>query len=131
MAHEPLVLIVENDKPCSDLLKFMLSRGGYQVLVTEDGFAAQNKINTLPHPPHLVLLDLMMPFIDGYQLLQQIRRKPEWADTPVIILSTKTQEQDIVRAFELGSSDYVAKPFQLDELLARIRCLINSRQRHG
>jgi two-component system, OmpR family, alkaline phosphatase synthesis response regulator PhoP len=131
MTDEPLVLVVENDKLCADLLKHMLSRGGYRVVIAEDGFSAQNRINILAHPPHLVLLELMMPFVDGYQLLQQIHRKPEWAETPVIVLSTKTQEQDIVRAFELRASDYVTKPFQLGELLARIRRQISSRQCHG
>ena len=131
MKDEPLVLVVEGDKLCSDLLKYMLSRGGYQVVIAEDGFSAQNIINSLAQPPQMVLLELMMPFVDGYQLLQQIRRKPEWADTPVIVLSTKIQERDIVRAFELGASDYVTKPFQLGELLARIRRQIGSRQRHG
>lgn len=130
MTDEPFVLVVEEDKSCAELLKHMLSRDGYRVLVTEDGLAAQNKIKTLSQPPHLVLLGLMLPFVDGYQLLQQIRRKPEWADIPVIVLSTKTQEQDIVHAFELGASDYVTKPFQLGELLARIRSQI-SRQRRG
>ncbi|MEI6067096.1 MAG: response regulator [Methylococcaceae bacterium] len=131
MTDEPLVLLIEDDKPCSNLLKFMLSRSGYRVLVAEDGLSAKNKINILSQPPHLVLLDLMMPFVDGYQLLQQIRRKPEWVNTPVIILSTKTEEKNIVRAFDLGAFDYVTKPFQLGELLARIRCQINNRLHHG
>jgi DNA-binding response OmpR family regulator len=129
VTKEPLVLVIEYDKPCAYLLKHMLTRLGYQVVVAEDGFSAQNSINILAQPPHVVLLDLMMPFVDGYQLLQQIRYKPEWIDIPVIILSTKTQEQDIIRAFELGASDYVTKPFQLGELLARIRTQIKNRQR--
>lgn len=131
MTDEPLVLMVEDDKVCAELLKYMFSRSGYEVLVAGDGFSAQEIINDLAKPPQLVLLELMLPFIDGYQLLQQIRRKPEWADTPVIVLSSKTQEQDIVRAFELEASDYVAKPFQLGELMARVRRQICDRKRHG
>ncbi len=131
MIDGPFVLVVEDDKPCAALLKHMLSRSGYRVTVAEDGYAAQNSIDSLAQPPHLVLLGLMLPFVDGYQLLRQIRRKSAWADTPVIILSAKSQEQDIVRAFDLGASDYVTKPFQLGELLARIRRQINKGQRHG
>lgn len=127
MRSEPLVLVVEDDASCAELLKYILSREGYQVVVAEDGLAAQNRINILNQPPDLVLLGLMLPFVDGYQLLQQIRQKPEWGNTPVIIFSAKTQEQDIVRAFDLGASDYVTKPFQPGELLARIHRQINSR----
>ena len=112
-------------------MEYILKREGFKVLVFEDGLSAQNRINFQAQPPPLVLMDLMLPFVDGYQLLRQIRSKPEWGDTPVIILSAKTQEQDIVRAFDLGASDYVTKPYQLRELLARIRSLIKNRLRHA
>jgi len=131
MKDEYLVLVVEDDQCCADLLKYMLTREGYRVEIAQDGLTAQNIINKHTNPPHLVLLGLMLPFVDGYQLLQQIRRKQEWVDTPVIFLSSNTHEQDIVRAFELGASDYVTKPFQLGELLARIRSKINRKQQHG
>lgn len=127
MAGGYFVMVVEDDKLCAALLKHMLSRSGYQVLVVEDGLAAQDKINRLAQPPHLLLLDLMLPFIDGYHLLRQVRSKPKWANTPVIVLSAKTQEQDIIKAFELGASDYVTKPFQMGELMARIRSQIKGR----
>ena len=130
MKDASFVLVVEDDKPCADLLKYILSRDGYQVMLAEDGLAAQTRINTLAQPPQLVILGLILPFVDGYQLLQQIRSKPEWADTRVIVLSSKNLEQDIVQAFELGASDYVTKPFQLGELLARVRSQINSGQQH-
>lgn len=127
MADGYFVMVVEDDKLCAALLKHMLSRSGYQVMVVEDGLDAQNKINRLAQPPHLLVLDLMLPFIDGYHLLRQIRSKPAWANTPVIVLSAKTQEQDIIKAFELGASDYVTKPFQINELMARIRSQLKGR----
>lgn len=127
MAGGYFVMVVEDDKLCAALLKHMLSRSGYQVMVVEDGLDAQNKINRLAQPPHLLLLDLMLPFIDGYHLLRQVRSKPAWANTPVIVLSAKTQEQDIIKAFELGASDYVTKPFQINELMARIRSQIKGK----
>jgi len=127
MADGYFVMVVEDDKLCAALLKHMLSRSGYQVMIVEDGLDAQNKINRLAQPPHLLLLDLMLPFIDGYHLLRQVRSKPAWANTPVIVLSAKTQEQDIIKAFELGASDYVTKPFQINELMARIRSQIKGK----
>ncbi len=127
MANGYFVMVVEDDKLCAALLKHMLSRSGYQVMVVEDGLDAQNKINRLAQPPHLLLLDLMLPIIDGYHLLRQVRSKPAWANTPVIVLSAKTQEQDIIKAFELGASDYVTKPFQINELMARIRSQIKGK----
>ncbi len=131
MAEQATVLVIEDDKNCLDLLKYMLTRDGFQVAIAEDGLTAQKRINKMAQPPQLVLLGLMLPFVDGYQLLRQIRRKPQWADVPVIVLSSRTQEQDIIRAFEFGASDYVTKPFQLGELLARIRSRINCGKRHG
>ena len=131
MKTESSLLVIEDDEPCADLLKYMLVREGFQVSILADGLSAQNRIKIQRQPPGLVLMDLMLPFVDGYQLLGQIRRKPEWTETPVIILSAKMQEQDIVRAFEQGASDYVTKPFRLGELLARIRYRINSNRCHG
>lgn len=127
MADGYFVMVVEDDKLCAALLKHMLSRSGYQVMIVEDGLNAQNKINRLAQPPHLLLLDLMLPFIDGYHLLRQVRSKPAWANTPIIVLSAKNQEQDIIKAFELGASDYVTKPFQINELMARIRSQIKGK----
>ena len=127
MTTQPLLLVIEDDKISAELLTYMLGREGFRVSLCEDGLSAQNRIRSGLPPPRLVLLDLMLPFVDGYQLLQQIRQKPEWSGTPVIILSGRTQEQDIVRAFTLGASDYVTKPFLIGELLARIRSHIAKR----
>jgi DNA-binding response OmpR family regulator len=72
-------------------------------------------------PPQLILLDVMLPFIDGFELLEQIRSKPEWSEVPVIMLTSKGQEKNIVRALEGGADDYIVKPFQPEELVARVR----------
>jgi DNA-binding response OmpR family regulator len=131
MSKQPVLLIVEDDQICAELLAYLLTRKGFAVFSFADGKAAQNWIASRREPVALALLDLMLPLVDGYQLLRQIQNKKEWASTPVIILSAKTQEQDIVRAFELGAADYVTKPFQVGELLARIIRCINKNQRHG
>jgi two-component system phosphate regulon response regulator PhoB len=130
MNDKPFVLIVEEDKSCAELLKYMLTRAGYRVMVSEDGQIAQSRIKTLSQPPHLVLLGLLLPLVDGFQLLRQIRHTSGWANTPVIVLSTKIQEQDIIRAFKLGATDYVTKPFQLGELMARISSHLTHSRNH-
>ncbi|MNT82340.1 Phosphate regulon transcriptional regulatory protein PhoB [compost metagenome] len=69
----------------------------------------------------MILLDVMLPYADGFQLVSQIRAKANWAEVPIVMLTAKSQEQDIVRALDAGANDYVLKPFQPQELMARLR----------
>lgn len=117
----PQVLVIEDDSEIAFLLQFMLQRDGFDVLSAADGRAAEQAIAGLAEPPSLVLLDVMLPYVDGTQLLRQIRARPGWEAVPVLMLTAKSREPDIVRALELGASDYIVKPFQPMELLARIR----------
>ncbi|MDQ3270551.1 MAG: response regulator transcription factor [Pseudomonadota bacterium] len=121
--HEPpqSIWVIDDDAPVAQVLKFMLERQNYNVTVIADGRAASTKIENSTNPPTLILLSLMLPYLDGFELLGLIRAHDDWKSTPVIILTTKTAEQDIVRALDAGANDYVVKPFQPDELLARIR----------
>lgn len=114
------IFIVEDDDQIAYLLDFMLSREGYQVVAAIHGAEAQQMILDI-EPPALVLLDVMLPFVDGYELMQLIRQHPAWQQVPVIMLSAKSQEQDIVHALEFGANDYIVKPFQPLELLARVK----------
>ena len=118
----PIALVVEDDDHIAQLLQFMLSREGYSVHVAQEGRAAKSFIETQP-PPAIVLLDVMLPFFDGFQLISILREQPGWGSVPVIMLTAKTQERDVVRALEADASDYVVKPFQPNELLARVRRL--------
>ncbi len=77
--------------------------------------------------PDLVLLDIMLPYHDGLEILARLRAQPEWEDVPVIMLTAKSREANIVRALEVGADDYVTKPFQPDELLARLRRFLRKR----
>jgi DNA-binding response OmpR family regulator len=113
-------LVVEDDDHIAHLLKFMLEREGYRVHVARDGKAGRDYIEQNP-PPSFVLLDVMMPFYDGFQLVALLRARPEWQSVPVLMLTAKTQERDIVRALDAGANDYILKPFQPAELLARVR----------
>lgn len=118
----PSVLVVEDDDHIAHLLKFMLERGQYRVHQARDGRAAKQFIET-ESAPSVVLLDVMLPYIDGFELVRLLRAQPGWQKVPVIMLTAKTQEQDIVRALDAGANDYIVKPFQPNELLARLRRL--------
>lgn len=112
-------LVVDDDESLSFLVKFMLERAGYTVRIASDGLEAKQEIATAP-PPRLVVLDVMLPHFDGFQLVQEIRANPRWREVPVVMLSAMTGEREIVRALDAGASDYVPKPFKPAELVARL-----------
>lgn len=122
-AAQPTVLVVEDDDQISYLLRFLLEREGYRVLLARDGHEVIKLIDEIP-PPRLAIMDIMMPYADGFELLTRIRAKPDWREMPVIMLTARSQEKDIVRALDMGANDYVVKPFLLEELKARIRRLV-------
>ena len=121
------VLIVEDDEHISHLLKFMLQREKYTVHLARDGREAKQFIEHHA-PPDLVLLDVMLPFFDGFTLVELARAQSAWKNTPIIMLTAKTQEKDIVRALQAGANDYIVKPFQPAEVLARVKRFSLSRQ---
>ena len=114
------VLLVEDDSLISSVLEYLFIRHGFIVRVAIDGLAAQAIIESNEAPPDIAVFDLMLPYLDGYELLQLVTKQTAWAKVPVIVLSGKAQEEDAVRAFKLGASDYIVKPFQPNELIARI-----------
>ncbi len=123
---QPSVLVAEDDGQIAYLLRFLLEREGYRVIHAPDGRESQRLIDEM-RPPALVILDVMMPYADGFEVLAYIRAKPDWRSTPVIMLTARSQEKDIVRALDAGATDYVVKPFLPDELKARIRRLLPQR----
>lgn len=116
-------LVVEDDQQILHILRFILQREGFEVHAAADGRAAEALIGTMA-PPAIVTLDVMLPHTDGYELLARIRAKPGWEAVPVILLTARSQEKDIVRGLEGGASDYLVKPFKPDELRARVRRLV-------
>lgn len=116
----PVALVVEDDAHIAQLLKFMLERAGYHVDLAAEGRAGQAYIQGRSRPA-VCVFDVMLPFIDGLALVALARSTPGWETVPVIMLTAKAQERDIVRALDAGANDYVVKPFQPDELLARLR----------
>lgn len=118
-----VALVVEDDDQIAYLLRFILEREGFAVVLAPDGRNAQEHIARLA-PPALVTLDVMLPQADGFELLRQIRAQPGWAAVPVVLLTARSQEKDVVRALEAGANDYIVKPFRPEELRARIRRLV-------
>ena len=119
------ILVVEDDRVIQTLLRHLLTRRGWDVDVAGDGRQALRIIET-GAPPALVLLDVMLPFVHGFDLILRIRESEAWADVPVIMLTSKAQERHVVRALDAGANDYVLKPFKPEELAARVRRFIRA-----
>ena len=122
MTEAKKILVCDDDPLLVDLLQYRLTARGYDVTVAEDGGKALRRLQDMR--PDAILLDAMMPVIDGYEVLRQIRENPDLKDVPVIMLTARRQEQDIVTALELGANDYLVKPFIPEELAARLARLI-------
>ena len=116
-------LVVEDDPQIAHILRFILEREGYEVHHAADGRSAEALIAKLAAPA-IVTLDIMLPHTDGYELLKRIRANPGWEAVPVILLTARSQEKDIVRGLEAGANDYIVKPFKPDELRARVKRLV-------
>lgn len=121
-------LVAEDNEHIAFMLEFMMQRAGYDVTAVDNGRDAQAAIDNL-EPMDIVVLDLMLPYVSGYQLISEIRDRPSWQSVPIIVLSGKVMEDDIVKALDLGANDYVTKPFRPAELLARMRRLIADNER--
>jgi len=121
------ILMVEDEEDIAFLIRFLLERHGFAVEHAADGRQALDCLATNA-PPDLALMDIMQPYHDGLELIERLRAQPGWETLPVLMLTAKAREVDVVRALELGADDYVTKPFQPEELLARIRRLLRTRR---
>jgi len=115
------ILVVDDDPDLLLLLRVTLGAEDYQSLLARNGEDAVREIQT--EDPDLVLLDIMMPIMDGWQVLRWMTEKG--LDTPVIVVSAKASESDVAKALELGATDYVTKPFDPDELLQSILAVLD------
>ncbi|HWO89263.1 MAG TPA: diguanylate cyclase [Gemmatimonadales bacterium] len=112
------VLVADDDAALVSTLTWILKEHGYQVVAVPNGEGLLERLQE--ERPDLVLLDIMMPRVDGLQLLQRIRAEPGWKDLPVLMVSSMPPEDGTVKSLEIGASDFVAKPFRMKELLARV-----------
>lgn len=110
------ILVVDDEKPISDIVKFNLEKEGYEVIVAFDGEEAVEKVKE--ETPDLLILDLMLPKMDGLEVCREVRKT---YDMPIIMVTAKDQEIDKVLGLELGADDYVTKPFSNRELTARVK----------
>ncbi|MBX6377274.1 MAG: response regulator transcription factor [Clostridia bacterium] len=120
------ILVVDDERPIADILRFHLERSGYEVVVAyngEDAIALTQRERF-----DLVLLDLMLPRVDGFSVCREIRSR---SGVPILMLTARQDEQDVVQGLELGADDYVTKPFSARELLARVRALLRRASANG
>jgi DNA-binding response OmpR family regulator len=120
MAHT--ILLVEDELTLRDTLAYRLRSEGYNVITAADGISALEAVRK--SHPDLVILDLMLPGLDGLEVCKQIRARQETKTTPIIMLTARIDESDMILGLELGADDYVTKPFSWPELRARIRAQI-------
>jgi two-component system response regulator MprA len=117
------ILVVDDDRRITSMLRRALRAEGYEVRIANDGSEGLARVRE--RQPDLVVLDLLMPGIDGLAVCRRLR---EESDLPILILTAKDETQDRVRGLDSGADDYLVKPFALDELLARVRALLRRRE---
>ncbi len=119
---KPRVLIVDDEPSISDVLVYNLSKENFEVATAADGQSALQRAQTFQ--PELVILDLMLPVMDGLQVCRQLRSDPRTRNTRILMLTAKGDETDEIVGFNLGADDYVAKPFRIKPLIERIKALL-------
>lgn len=118
------ILAVDDEKHICRLVQVNLERQGYEVVTANDGKEALEKVQT--ERPDLVVLDVMMPYMDGFEVLQTLRRNPETRDIPVIMLTAKAQDADVFKGWQSGVDCYLTKPFNPMELIAFVKRIFSS-----
>lgn len=126
------ILVVDDDPQVIKVLQRVLQHAGYHPVPAHSGKQALATLDQVSNgeqgPIDLILLDILMPGMDGMQVCQEIRQRPEWLSVPIIMLTALTSSQDRIAAFDAGANDYVTKPFQPQELVARVNASINMRR---
>ena len=116
------ILIIEDEPDISELIEYNLTQSGYSILVSNNG---ENGIeNTRKHLPDLILLDLMLPGINGIDVCRILKNDKDTSDVSIIMLTALGQEEDIVKGLETGADDYVTKPFSVRELILRVKAIL-------
>ena len=115
------ILIVDDEADILEMLKYNLEKEGYAVLTARDGKGALEEVR---NGPDLVLLDVMMPEMDGWEVCRRLKRDPKWSPIPILFLTAKGSEVDEVVGLELGADDYIVKPISVRKLLARVKAVL-------
>jgi Response regulators consisting of a CheY-like receiver domain and a winged-helix DNA-binding domain len=121
MAEEK-ILVVDDEEHIRELIKFNLDKNGYKTICADNGLDALRMAKD--ENPQLILLDVMLPAMDGYDVCKEIRRDNSISSTPIIMITAKGEEFDKVLGLELGADDYITKPFSIRELIARVKAIL-------
>jgi two-component system phosphate regulon response regulator PhoB len=116
------ILVVEDERDIAALLSYHLTKEGYRVRTAAGGPEALAAVES--ERPDLIILDLMLPGLSGYEVLAELRRRPDGTETPVIVLTARREEADRIKGLELGADDYVTKPFSPQELVLRVAAVL-------
>src|SRR4051812_21025006 len=117
------ILVVDDEIGARTLIGIMLDRGGFEVLKASDGNEALSILDQ--DKPDLVILDIMMPGMDGFELCKRIRERPETTEIPILMLSTRGDAESVMRGMDAGASDYLPKPILHHDLVAKVRHLLD------
>jgi two-component system phosphate regulon response regulator PhoB len=120
------ILVVEDERDIAALVAYHLTKEGYRVRTAEGGNEALQAVSA--ERPDLVVLDLMLPGFSGYEVLSEMRRRPELTEVPIIVLTARREESDRIRGLELGADDYLTKPFSPRELVLRVSAVLRRAQ---
>jgi DNA-binding response OmpR family regulator len=124
-ADQPVILAADDDEDILQLVSFRLGRSGYRVLQAHDGEEAVAL--ALEHEPDLAVLDVMMPKMDGFEVVRRLRAEEATKTMPIIMLTARAQDTDVQGGFEAGANDYLRKPFSPKELRTRVQALLARR----
>jgi two-component system phosphate regulon response regulator PhoB len=120
------ILVVDDEPDLLELVHYTLSRAGYQVCCVKSGEEALTQVQT--RPPDLIVLDLMLPGMDGLEICQRLKREPQTATIPIVMLTARDEEADVVTGLELGADDYLTKPFSPRVLSAHVKAVLRRQQ---
>jgi len=126
MPRRRFILIAEDEPDTANLLQFHLQRRGYHTTVASDGFNALNL--TFERRPDLIILDLMLPKLHGFEVCRMLKDSPSTRHIPVFMLTALASPENKVQGFGVGANDYLTKPFEVSELLARVESLLSLRR---
>lgn len=121
-----MILIVEDEPSIIEALKFLMEQCGHQVVIAYDGEEATELIDKFK--PDLILLDIVLPGIDGFKVCEIVRFNPKWQEIKIIFLTAKNNEEDIAKGMALGADAYISKPFSNAELVAKVEDLLSKIQ---
>ena len=116
------ILIVEDEPGVMAAIRFLMKQQGYNVRVAEKGEDALDLLST--NKPHLVLLDIMLPGMNGWEVCEAIRSNPEYRNVKIVFLTARRNEAEIAKGLDLGANAYITKPFNNDQLIARVKALL-------